>query len=205
MLKRTAAVLAFAASAACAEPQLAAPPKVDAAAPAFEGRATTGETISLADFAGEKVILEWTNHECPFVKKHYETGNMQSTQRAARESGAKWITIISSAPGKQGYLQPAAADALTSERDAAPDYVVIDAAGEIGRAYAAKTTPQMAVIDEAGILRYEGAIDDKPSADHATVEGATNYVLAALARLQAGEDVAVKQTRPYGCSVKYGS
>jgi peroxiredoxin len=200
MLKR--AIVAAVALASCSA---AAAPEIGAPAPAFEGAATTGETVSLADFAGQKVILEWTNHECPFVQKHYETGNMQSTQNVANAADAVWITVISSAPGKQGYLEPAEADDLTVSRNAAPDYVVLDPSGEIGRAYGAKTTPHMYIVDEAGALRYDGAIDDKPSADHATVEGATNYVLAALASLQAGSEVATTRTKPYGCSIKYGS
>lgn len=200
MLKRTIAALALAScSAAVAAPEIGSP------APAFEGTATSGDTLSLSDFAGKNVILEWTNDQCPFVKKHYETGNMQATQNVADEAGAVWITIISSAPGAQGYVEPAAADALTLERNAAPDYVVLDPSGEIGRAYGAKTTPHMFVIDETGVLRYDGAIDDKPSANHATVEGAKNYVLAALASLSAGTEIAETRTKPYGCSVKYGS
>jgi peroxiredoxin len=205
MLIRTVAAFSLAASASCAQANLGPAPEIGAAAPQFEGVATTGDTISLADFRGEKVILEWTNNECPFVQKHYETGNMQATQQVADAAGVVWITVISSAPGTQGFVDAAQADALTTERNAAPDYVVLDPTGEIGRVYAAKTTPQMVVIDEAGVLRYDGAIDDKPSTNHATVEGAQNYVLAALADLSAGRPVAQPRTKPYGCSVKYGS
>jgi hypothetical protein len=151
------------------------------------------------------VILEWTNHECPFVRKHYETGNMQATQEVANASEAVWISIISSSPGTQGYVDAAEADALTADRNAAPDFVVLDPSGDIGRLYAAKTTPHMFIIDDAGLLRYDGAIDDKPSANHATIDGAKNYVLAALADLASGEEIAVTRTKPYGCSVKYGS
>jgi peroxiredoxin len=200
MMKRIiAAALALASCSAAASPEIGAP------APAFEGAATNGDAVALADFAGKKVILEWTNDQCPFVKKHYETGNMQATQQAANAADAVWITVISSAPGKQGYMEPSQADALTTERNATPDYVVLDSSGEIGRAYGAKTTPHMFVIDETGVLRYDGAIDDKPSADHATIEGATNYVLAALEDLSGGSEVAVSRTKPYGCSIKYGS
>lgn len=205
MLYRAIAAFSLAASAACAQADLGPAPEIGAAAPQFEGLATTGATVSLADFQGKRVILEWTNHECPFVKKHYETGNMQKTQGEAEAQGAVWITIISSAPGTQGAVDAAEADALTADRDAAPDYIVLDAAGEIGRLYAAKTTPHMFIIDEAGVLRYDGAIDDKPSANHQTVEGSKNYVLAALAELSAGQEVAKPRTKPYGCSVKYGS
>ena len=191
------AIFAFAASAAFAAPE------IGAAAPAFSGATTAGETISLDQFAGKNVVLEWTNHDCPFVVKHYTTGNIQATQQATKEEGAVWITVISSAPGKQGYVSAAEADALTASRAAEPDFVLLDASGDIGRAYAAKTTPHMFVIDEAGKLRYDGAIDDKPSANHATVEGATNYLLAALDSVVAGEEVATARTKPYGCSVKY--
>lgn len=178
---------------------------IDAPAPDFSGTASSGETISLSQFAGRKVVLEWTNDGCPFVQKHYETGNMQKTQQAANEDDVVWITVISSAPGKQGHADATRANRLTEERGAQPDYVLLDAEGVVGKAYGAKTTPQMALIDEAGVLRYAGAIDDKPSANHATVEGATNHLLAALADLRAGQAVAVKETKPYGCSVKYKS
>lgn len=201
MLKRS--LLAAAALAACSP--AAARPEVGAAAPAFSGLASNGETISLDQFKGDLVVLEWSNDECPFVRKHYETSNMQLTQKAAHDAGAYWITVLSSAPGKQGYADAARANKLTAERGAEPDYVLLDADGTVGKAYGATATPQMALIDKDGVLRYQGAIDDKPSADHATVEGATNYLLAAITSVNAGEDVAVKETKSYGCSIKYGS
>ena len=194
-----AAALAFLAS-----PVVAAP-EIDASAPAFTGTATDGATVSLDQFSGQKVILEWTNHECPFVQKHYGGGNMQATQTAADDAGAVWITVISSAPGKQGHVTPEEADVLTEERGAAPDYVILDESGEIGLAYAAKTTPHMFIIDEQGVLKYDGAIDDKPSAAASSLEGAKNYVLAALEDLENGDAVSESRTKPYGCSVKYGS
>lgn len=199
MLKQTLTAGAFALIASAA---LAAP-EIGAVAPAFAGLATTGETISLEQFRGRKVVLEWTNHDCPFVAKHYSTGNMQATQLAAKEDGAVWISVISSAPGKQGYVSAAEADALTASRGAHPDYVVLDPTGEIGAAYAAKTTPHMFLIDADGSLRYDGAIDDKPSTSHATVKGAHNYLLAAVETVSAGGDVADAETKPYGCSIKY--
>ncbi len=180
-------------------------PAIDAAAPAFAGETSAGETISLAQFKGELVVLEWTNDGCPFVQKHYQTGNMQKTQRAANEAGVVWITVISSAPGKQGHADAARANELTVGYGAAPDHVLLDPEGVVGKAYGAKTTPQMALIDEKGVLRYAGAIDDRPTADHASIEGATNYLLAALGEVSAGNPVSVRETRPYGCSVKYGS
>lgn len=196
--------LALAAAFALAGPAAYAAPAIGAAAPDFvNAKTAAGKTISLADFKGKTVILEWTNHECPFVKKHYETKNMQSAQAAAKAEGAVWISVISSAPGKQGHVAPSKALELTTSRGAAPDHVVLDESGAIGRAFAAKTTPDMFVIDGAGTLRYAGAIDDQPTANHASVQGATNYVLAALGDLRAGKTVATVQTKPYGCAVKY--
>ncbi len=187
-----------------ASPALAGP-TVDAAAPAFAGVASNGETISLSQFKGQTVVLEWTNDGCPFVQKHYQTGNMQKTQKTANDDGVVWVTVISSAPGKQGHADATRANLLTEERNAQPDYVLLDADGVVGKAYGAKTTPQMALIDQDGVLRYQGAIDDKPSTNHATVEGATNYLLAALQSVDDGKPVEVKETKPYGCSVKYKS
>lgn len=201
MMKRLAVAVSSLAAIGAAH----AMPDIGAPAPDFEGATTSGETVTLEQFRGQKVILEWTNDGCPFVVKHYETGNMQATQAVANEAGVVWLTILSSAPGTQGHLAPEAADALTAERGATPDYTLIDAAGTIGRLYAARTTPQMVIIDEEGVLRYDGAIDDKPSADHATVDGARNYVLEALSALAAGEEIAEARTKPYGCSVKYAS
>ena len=182
-----------------------AAPSIDAPAPAFSGPASNGATISLDQFKGETVVLEWTNDGCPFVQKHYETRNMQQTQETANAAGVVWITVISSAPGKQGHADATRANILTEERGAQPDYVLLDADGVVGKAYGAKTTPQMALIDREGVLRYAGAIDDKPSANHATVKGATNYLLAALTSVSEGTPVAVKETQPYGCSIKYKS
>lgn len=174
-------------------------------APAFTGKTMTGETISLADFHGRPVVLEWTNHECPYVRKHYNSGNMQKTQRALTEAGAVWISIISSAPGKQGYVTAAKAQELTASRGVYADHVILDPEGTIGRLYAAKTTPQMFLIGEAGTLQYQGAIDDRPSANPKSLDGATNYVLAAWNAWRAGGSISDAQTKPYGCTVKYGS
>ncbi|NWG72050.1 MAG: thioredoxin family protein [Parvularculaceae bacterium] len=197
------AVLLLAAS-VLAAPAVAGP-EIDAPAPAFSAMTASGKSISLADFKGKPVVLEWTNDGCPFVKKHYETGNMQETQTAAKEAGMVWISVISSAPGKQGHADPTRANQLTVERGAKPDFVILDESGEVGRAYDAKTTPHMFLIDADGVLRYDGAIDDQPSANHATVDGASNYVLLAINSVKNGEPVTLKRTKPYGCSVKYGS
>ncbi len=180
-------------------------PEIDAPAPKFEGTTSAGETITLDQFNGQNVVLEWTNHGCPFVKRHYESGNMQATQVAAKEQGAVWISVISSAPGKQGYVSANEADELTTSRNAKPDYVILDETGAIGRLYAAKTTPHMFLIDGDGVLRYDGAIDDKPTANHAQADDAVNYLLSAVNNVAQGVEVADKRTKPYGCSVKYGS
>jgi hypothetical protein len=173
------------------------------AAPGFSGVTSAGENVSLADFAGKTVVLEWTNHDCPYVKKHYETGNMQGLQTAAADDDIVWLSVISSAPGKQGHVSAAAANDLTESRNAAPSAVILDESGEIGRAYGAKTTPHMFVIDGDQMVRYAGAIDDNRSSSVSSVEGAANYVSLALARLAASETVDPAQTSPYGCSVKY--
>ena len=182
-----------------------AAPKAGAPAPQFTGTTTGGHTVSLSELRGKTVILEWTNHDCPYVRKHYGSGNMQALQKEATTGGAVWVSVISSAPGAQGYVEPAEADRLTQSRDAAPTYVVLDPDGTIGRLYGARTTPHMYVIDADGVLRYMGGIDDRPTARESDVEGAKNFVRAALADIAAGREVATPVARPYGCSVKYGS
>ena len=180
-----------------------AAPKVGQPAPGLRGVDTRGATHSLSDYRGRVVILEWTNHDCPYVRKHYDAGNMQAQQREAAEQGAVWLSVISSAPGKQGHVSPAEADALTASRDAAPHAVILDPAGDIGRAYGARTTPHMYVIDADGTLTYMGGIDSNPSSSPADIPGATQYVRMALAEMAAGKPVSQPVTRPYGCSVKY--
>jgi peroxiredoxin len=177
--------------------------KIGEPAPGFTGIDTSGKSHALNDFRGKPVILEWTNHDCPYVRKHYSSGNMQQQQQAATGQGAVWLSIISSAPGKQGHVTPAQADALTAERKAAPSAVILDEKGEIGRLYEAKTTPHMYIIDADGKLAYMGGIDSIGSANPADIGKATQYVPAALAQVMNGEPVASSVTRPYGCSVKY--
>ncbi len=174
-------------------------------APVFTGRSASGDTVSLADFSGKTVVLEWTNDGCPFVKKHYANppSNMQTLQKTAKADDVVWLSVISSAPGKQGYATAERANELTASRGAAPAHVILDASGEIGRLYGAKTTPHMFVIAPDGTLVYEGAIDSNPSAKVEDIAGATNFVTAALADLAAGRPVAIASTKPYGCSVKY--
>lgn len=176
---------------------------VDQAAPAFTLVDSTGKKRSLSDFAGKTVVLEWTNHECPFVKKHYGSGNMQKQQRDATAKGVVWLSINSSAPGKQGHVDGAAAERVRSEAKAAQTAYLLDPDGTVGHTYGAKTTPHMYVIDPKGVLRYAGGIDSIPSADAGDLAKATQYVPQVLAELAAGKPVSVKVSRPYGCSVKY--
>jgi peroxiredoxin len=199
MLKKLMLATAFAAFA----PAAWAVPVIGDMAPAFTGTDADGQTVNLADYAGKTVILEWTNDQCPYVVKHYGAGNMQKTQEAAAADGAVWLTIISSAEGKQGHVTPDKAKALAAERGAKPAHIVLDASGEIGRAYEAKTTPHMFVIAPDGKLVYAGGIDDKPTADPADIPAAKNYVLAALDDMKQGRPVQTPESEPYGCSVKY--
>ncbi len=168
-------------------------------------KTASGDVHNLSDFTGKRVVLEWTNHGCPYVKKHYDTNNMQNLQKqATADDDTVWLSVISSAEGKQGYLTGPEAVMKNIKRGAEPTDVVLDPKGDMGRAFAAKTTPHMYVIDEAQTLVYQGAIDDNRSANPKTVEGAKNYVVAALADLDAGRPVQEASTSPYGCSVKYG-
>lgn len=182
-----------------------AAPEPNVEAPGFSTVDTKGETVDLSALRGKTVVLEWTNHQCPFVGKHYGAGNMQALQKEAAEAGAVWISIISSAPGRQGHVSAAEADALTDERGASPAHVVLDESGEIGKLYRARATPQMVVIDAEGRVVFMGGIDDIPSADPGDIELARNFVREALEAVAAGETPEVQTARPYGCSIKYGS
>ncbi|GHF27861.1 thioredoxin family protein [Kordiimonas sediminis] len=184
-------------------PSSASGPVVGQPAPDFTLQDMTGETVSLADYRGKPVILEWTNHQCPYVRKHYATGNMQTLQRDLTEDGAVWLTIISSAPGKQGHVTSEEAQELTTSRGAYSTKVLFDPTGVTGRAYEAKTTPQMFLIDINGLVQYMGAIDDQPSTRVSTLEGAKNYVMEAWTSMKAGEAISETSTKPYGCSIKY--
>ena len=178
-------------------------PKTGVAAPAFTASATAGKAVSLADQRGKIVVLEWTNHECPYVRKHYETGNMQALQKEATGRGVVWLTIISSAPGTQGFVSAGGADQLTASRQAAPTAVLLDPTGAVGKMYGATNTPHMYVIDKVGTLMYAGAIDDRPTTRRSDVQGAQNYVREALQAVAAGQPVKTPVTRAYGCTVKY--
>ncbi len=185
-----------------AAPAFAAP-EVGQPAPDFTGTDTNGVAHTLSGFKGKTVVLEWSNHECPYVVKHYGSGNMQALQKAATDDGVIWLTVVSSAEGKQGYTTPEEANALIEEVGANATARILDPSGEIGKLYDAKTTPHMFVIDADGTLVYAGAIDSNNSYDPATIEGATNYVQAALDSLKAGTPIEVASTTAYGCGVKY--
>lgn len=180
-----------------------APPRIDQLAPDFTGVDSNGDRHQLSDYRGRVVVLEWTSHECPFTRKHYTSDNMQTLQAEAAEQGVVWFSVVSSAPGQQGYVEGAEANELTQSRGAKPTAVLLDPEGELGQLYAARTTPHMYVIDAEGILRYMGAIDNVPSANPADVPGATNFVRAALDNVLAGQPVETAFSQPYGCSVKY--
>ncbi|PKM17191.1 MAG: thioredoxin family protein [Gammaproteobacteria bacterium HGW-Gammaproteobacteria-15] len=194
--------LVLAASAALLSLGLSAAPQVGAPAPDFTVVDTQGNSHSLKDFAGKNVVLEWTNHDCPFVVKHY-SGNMQALQSDLTGQDVVWLTVISSAPGKQGHVSPAKADELTASRDAAPTAVVFDESGVVGKAYDAKTTPHMYVIDKAGVLQYMGGIDSIPSAKVDDISKATPLFANAAKAVLAGGKPDPAVTKPYGCSIKY--
>jgi len=180
-----------------------AAPRVGEPAPEFTGVDSQGKTHRLAEYRGKTVVLEWTNHDCPYVRKHYGAGNMQEQQREAAAQKVIWLSVISSASGQQGHVSPAEANELTRTRQAAPHAVLLDADGRIGRAYQARTTPHMYIIDQTGKLIYMGGIDSVPSADVADITKATQYVRVALNEHAAGRPISQPVTRPYGCSVKY--
>jgi len=182
---------------------LAAEAVVGQPAPEFSLTDTRGEARAVSDFRGDFVVLEWFNNECPFVRKHYDSGNMQALQADAATAGTSWLTIVSSAPGKQGHIAADEANAIIESRGAKQTALLLDPEGAVGRLYGAKTTPHMFVLDPDGIVIYAGAIDDRASTDPADIPGATNYVRQALAQARAGKPVAVPTSRPYGCSVKY--
>jgi peroxiredoxin len=173
------------------------------AAPGFTATDSKGRQHALAAYKGKIVILEWTNHECPYTVKHYTTGNMQALQKATTDAGVIWLTVVSSRAGTQGHVNGLEADQLTDSRNAKPTAVLLDPDGNLGRLYGARTTPHMFIIDAAGTLVYMGAIDDQPTASPASVKGARNYVREALDAIGQGRPIAAVSTRPYGCSVKY--
>lgn len=172
-------------------------------APDFTLPGADGKNHSLADFKGKTVILEWTNHECPFVKKHYESNNMQGLQKKYTEQDVIWLSIISSAEGKQGFVSAEKANQLTKNRNASPSYVLFDTTGSVGKSYGAKTTPHMYIIDKEGKLIYKGGIDSIQSTDKDDIAKATNYVDKAMSEYLAGKAVSENNTAFYGCGIKY--
>lgn len=177
--------------------------EIGALAPTFSLPSVEGKSVSLSDYKNKFVVLEWTNKDCPFVRKHYESGSMQATQEKAKKMGAVWLTICSSAPGQQGYMAADQYKGYVKDKKMASAAVLLDPEGTVGHLYLARATPQIVVIDASGKVVYNGAIDDKPSPDPETLKGAKNYALAALEESMAGKPVTVATSRPYGCSVKY--
>ena len=176
--------------------------RVGEKAPDFTATDSNGVKRTLSEYARKYVVLEWHNNGCPYVRKQY-IGNMQKLQKEWTARGVVWLTVISSAPGKQGYVTADEENAYVKQVSAAPTAVLLDPAGKLGHLYDAKTSPHMFIIDPSGTLIYNGAIDDQPTTDPASVTGATNYVSQALAEAMAGKSVSVPTSRPYGCSVKY--
>ena len=174
-------------------------------APAFTVQDTSGKAVSLADFKGKTVVLEWVNPGCPYVQKHYSSANMQGTQKDAAAKGVVWLSVNSTAQDHGDYKPPTAMAQWMQQQKAAATATLMDSDGKAGRAYGARTTPHLYIVDASGTVVYAGGIDNKPSANPADVAGATNHVKVALAELQAGKPVSQATTRPYGCSVKYPS
>jgi peroxiredoxin len=179
--------------------------EVGKVAPTFSLPDTNGKTHSLADLKGKYVVLEWYQPDCPFVRKHYRSGHMQSLQKEYTAEGVTWLSIDSSAPGEEGNYPAAKLNEISAQDGSSRTALLLDPAGEVGRLYGAKTTPDMYIIDPNGVLVYKGAIDNKRSTDLADVKTATNYVKGALDAVMAGRTVPTAATQPYGCSVKYAS
>jgi peroxiredoxin len=199
MSAATAAMLLVAAGPSQAEPKVGAP------APVFTAVNSDGKTVNLNDYRGKTIVLEWTNDGCPYVRKHYGSGNMQALQKKWTDQGIVWLSVISSPPGEQGFADGTRANSLTTERKAVPTLVLLDPKQQVARAYGATSTPHMYIIKPDGTLAYAGAIDDKPTSRTADISGAKNYVDEALSELKAGKPVSTPATRAYGCVVKYSS
>ncbi|MES2927511.1 MAG: thioredoxin family protein [Pseudomonadota bacterium] len=174
-------------------------------APDFMLKDTSGKTVRLSDFKGKHVVLEWTNPGCPFVRKHYDSGNMPATQKDATGQGVVWLSINSTEKASSDYLEPAKLMAWKQERKAAPTAVLMDEEGTVGKSYGARTTPHLYIVNPQGVLVYAGGIDSIPSARPADIEKATNYVKVGLAEALAGKPISAATTQPYGCSIKYKS
>lgn len=191
----------FAAVLACTVAAFAV--RVGTQAPDFTGTDSRGQSHTLSQYHGQFVVLEWTNNGCPFTRKHYESGNMQALQQKWTSRGVIWLTILSSAPGQQGYMTASDENSYLAREHAVPTAAILDPTGVIGHLFDAKTTPDMVIIDPSGKIIYEGAIDDHATTDPADIPHSKNYVSEALSEAMAGQPVAVAYTRSYGCSVKY--
>jgi peroxiredoxin len=178
-------------------------PPVGSAAPSFSATDSNGKTVSLADYKGKYVVLEWFNPECPFVKKHYGGGNMQKLQKNFTDKGVAWLTIDSNAPGKEGNLTAEQANKTMADWKVHSTALLLDPDGKVGKAYGAKNTPHMFIISPEGKVIYEGAIDSKASPNPDDIPSSTNYVKLALDEAMSGKTVTTPSSRPYGCSVKY--
>lgn len=202
-MKSLFALAALATFTACFSAAASAQAIVGQAAPAFSAQDTAGKAHSLADFKGKYVVLEWVNPGCPYVQKHYNAANMQATQKEATGKGVVWLAVNSTAANASDYKAPAELATWMKQHDAAATATLMDADGKVGRAYGARTTPHMYVIDPAGKLIYAGAIDSKATARADDIKVATNYVRQALGEALGGKPVSVSVTQAYGCSVKY--
>lgn len=176
---------------------------VGSTAPAFSLNNALGKPVSLSQFSGKIVIIEWFNQNCPFVRKFYQNGDMRVFQKQARDKGAVWLTINSSAQGKQGYIAPEEAQTIANEHDLDPNFLLLDPEGTVGKLYGAKVTPHMFVVDSKGNLAYAGAVDSQPTTKASDIAGSANYVMQALEALTQGRAPSVANTDPYGCGVKY--
>jgi AhpC/TSA family len=202
-MRKNFALLAVIGLAVLTDCSLARAARVGKPAPDFTATDTNGKVHKLSEYRGKFVVLEWTNRGCPYTQKHYNSGNMQRLQREWTSKGVIWLTVVSSAPGEQGYVTAPEENAYLRENSAAPTAVLLDPTGTVGHLYDAKTTPHMFIINSQGMLIYNGAIDDRPTTDLADVNGAKNYVSASLQEATSGKPVSNPTTRPYGCSVKY--
>jgi hypothetical protein len=200
LLRRTilalAAVLAVSAQAA---------PAVGQSAPDFMLKDPSGKTVKLSDYRGKHVVLEWTNPGCPYVRKHYNSGNMPATQKEAVDKGVVWLSINSTEKSSWEYMEPAKLVAWQKERKAQPSAVLLDEEGTVGKAYGARTTPHMYIVNPQGQLIYAGGIDSIPSSNPEDIKKAVNYVSQGLNEALAGKPLSASTTRPYGCSIKYKS
>lgn len=202
-MKRSIVFLSVTLTFLLAIPLVISAAKVGDPAPDFTATASSGQTYHLSELRGKYVVLEWHNNGCPYTRKHYESGNMQRLQKEWTAKGVEWFTVISSAPGMQGYVTADQENAYMTRMHAAPTAALLDPTGEVGHLYDAKTTPQMVVINPEGVIIYDGAIDDHPTPDQSDIPNSKNYVDLALQEAMSGKPVETPTSRPYGCSVKY--